>query len=294
MKIGICIPNYGKATSKKALDEFTTIAEKMDYESIWTTDHLLIPKEFASPYGSTIESLASLSYLAAKTENVKLGTSIIIFPMREAVLLARQAAAIQILSDNRLLLGLGAGWNKEEFRNLRSDFASRGQYYDEGIQLFRWLMKGNSEFKGDFYSIEDGVFGPVPKKNIPIYIGGNGGSALRRAAKLGDGWFPVGLSPKEIAEGKEKLGSRTERKLEILVRLQVEFSDKKGTSSLTARGARGDVQNRLAGTPDEIHSQIEAYRKAGADRIVCYFGDKDLNSLSRAATKFGKELVSSI
>ncbi len=291
LKIGLCVPNYGKATGKKALDVFAELAEKLDYDSIWTTDHLLIPKQFSSPYGTTLESISTLAYLAGKTKRVKLGTSIIVFPMREVVLFAKQASAVQILSDNRLELGLGAGWNQEEFKNVRAEFESRGRYYDEGLQLFRWLMKGNNDFKGDSYSITDGVFDPVPKKEIPLLIGGNGGSALRRAAKLGDGWFPVGVTPEEVTRGKQKIRTMTDRKLQIVVRLSVEFSKQKGSLDTIGKGARGDVQSRLAGTSDEILTQLASFRKAGVDGIVCYFGDNDLRSLKLNATKFAKEVI---
>jgi probable F420-dependent oxidoreductase len=288
LKIGFCIPNYGRATSKLAIDASARIAENLNYDHIWTTDHLLIPEKFSWPYGKCLESLATLSYLSVKTENVGLGTSIIVFPMREVVLFAKQAAAIQILSNNRLMLGLGAGWNETEFQSVRADFKSRGQYYDEGIQLFRWLMKGNAEFKGDFYSISDGVFGPIPKKPIPLFFGGNGGPSLRRAAKFGDGWHPVGASPSEVEAGARKLRELSGRKTRILLRLTVNFREKK-----IKERDKGE-RSGLFGSTSEIISQIGDYTKVGMSDLICYFGDNDLKKIGSSATKFAKDVIPSI
>jgi probable F420-dependent oxidoreductase len=288
LKIGFCIPNYGKATSKSAIDESARIAEDSNYAHIWTTDHLLIPEKFASPYGKCIESLATLAYLSGKTENVGLGSSIIVFPMREVVLFAKQAAAIQILSNNRLMLGLGAGWNEVEFQNVRADFKSRGQYFDEGVQLFRWLMKGNAEFKGDFYSISDGVFGPIPNRPIPLFFGGNGGPSLRRAAKFGDGWHPVGASPAEIQNGLRKLRAGTEKKVRIVLRIAVNFREK------TIKERENKDRARLSGRSEEVASQINDYKRAGVTDLVCYFGDVELKEINLSAIKFAKEVIPSI
>jgi len=288
MKIGFCVPNYGKATSKNALDECAKLAEKFNYEHVWTTDHLLIPEEYASPYGKCLESLATLAYLSARTEHVGLGTSIIILPLRELILFAKQAAAIQIFSNDRLMVGLGAGWNQIEFQSLRADFDGRGQYYDEAVQLFRWLMKGNSEFKGDFYSISDGVFGPLPKNKIPLFFGGNGGPSLRRAAKFGDGWHPVGASPEEIKNGSERLSKLTDRNMRIIARLAVNFREK------TIKQRESEARHALAGNSSEIISQIQDYSKAGATDIACYFGDVSADKILESSKKFAEEVIPSV
>jgi probable F420-dependent oxidoreductase len=293
MKIGACVPNYGQATGKEAVLEISELAEKLGFHSIWTTDHLLIPSQFSSPYGTVLESIATASFLAGKVKNMQIGTSVIVLPMREVVLFAKQAAAIQILSESRLILGLGAGWNETEFRNVRSDFKSRGQYYDEAIQLFRWLLKGNAEFKGDFYSIEDGVFDPIPKEDIPLLIGGDSGASLRRAAKLGDGWFPVGLSPSALEGGRRQLKTLNDRKMIIFERLGVIFGG--GEELPRAKQRQGNsAPTKLSGSPSRMLGQIEEFRKAGLEHLVCYFDDLPLSQLKIAIEKFGKEVMPSI
>lgn len=100
--------------SKKAVTEFCRLAEDLNFDSVWTTDHIAVNKQFSNPYGSIYESLITLGYVAAKTERVKLGTSIIVLPMRNPILFAKQTATLDQLSDGRLILGLGAGWMEDE------------------------------------------------------------------------------------------------------------------------------------------------------------------------------------
>ena len=208
--------------------------------------------------------------------------------MREVVLFAKQAAALQTLSNGRLMLGLGAGWNAEEFQNLRADFKGRGQYYDEGIQLFRWLMKGNSEFKGDYYSISDGVFSPLPEKTIPLFFGGNGGPSLRRAAKFGDGWHPVGASPDQVKKGVKRLSKLTDKKMKIVLRIAVNFKEK------TIKAREKETRSSLSGSSKEIITQISAYKIAGVTDLVCYFGDRTPDQINDDARKFASEVLASV
>ncbi len=294
MKVGISLPNYGKAASKGAIDRSVDIAEKYAFDSVWTADHLLVPKKFHAPYGKVLESLCTLSYLAGRTERVKLGTGIIILPMREAVLLARQIAAIQIFSNGRLLLGLGSGWNETEFQNVRADFRTRGKYYDEGISLLRSLMSGSTKFFGQYYSITDAIFDPIPRKMIPIFVGGNGLPSLRRAAKLGDGWFPIGISPAELEADRHKLRSLTQRRIQLMLRLTIAFSEGNESIPTTRKSSRGVIETILAGSSSQILEQIERYRRAGLDHLICYFGDKTPKVLESAQTKFAKEVLPSL
>jgi probable F420-dependent oxidoreductase len=294
LKVGIAAPNFGAAAGKRAIDKTASLADKHGFSSLWTADHLLPPKEHSKNYGNILESISTLAYLAGRTEHLLLGTGILVFPMREVILLAKQAAAVQILSKDRLLLGLGAGWLEQEFKNVGAGFEDRGQYYDEGIQLFRWLMRGNAEFSGEFYDIDDGIFAPVPKHDIPLYIGGNSGQSLRRAAKLGDGWFPIAISPEELKRGRKKLASLTDRKMETVLRLNVAFAARRETLRKQATSASGEVSTRLAGTSEEILDQIVEYRKAGLNHLVCSFGDRDMGILEMKITEFAKSILSSL
>jgi len=173
-------------------------AEELGFRSVWATDHLLVPTENYRPYGRLLEALTLLSFLATKTKEVRLGTSVLIVPMRNPVEVAKQVATIDVLSGGRALLAVGAGWLEKEFRFLNANFAQRGAFLDESIRLVRALWSQERiNFQGKFFNIADGVFEPKPVQGggPPIWVGGNSRSAMRRAARLGDGWHPVGPDP---------------------------------------------------------------------------------------------------
>jgi probable F420-dependent oxidoreductase len=295
MQFGTCIPHYGAAASAKAITDFCRLAEELGFDSIWTTDHIAVDKKYASPYGKIYESLLTLSYAAAKTERVRLGTSIIILPMRNPFIFAKQTATLDQLSNGRLVLGLGAGWMEEEFATLGVNFKQRGKAMDEQIRLLRELWTGKSaKFEGRFYRFNDIAFEPMPvqKSGPPIWIGGTSDAALRRVALLGDGWHPVGLSPKELAAGKESLDSfmTQKRHVAITVRVPVTISASAATSYSLSSGEQAYM---IGGTREAVTREIELFKSAGLDHLVCYFGNEPYDKIASQATRFAKEIVPS-
>src|SRR5919204_4659088 len=128
MRFGVILPNFSRLGTRDAVVELAREAEALGYHSIWTTDHVMMTRGQDEPYGSILEAMVTLTYVGALTERVRLGTSVIIVPQRQPVLLAKQAATLEVLTGGRLILGVGAGWNAPEFGflGLRADFASRG------------------------------------------------------------------------------------------------------------------------------------------------------------------------
>lgn len=201
MHIGICLPNYGRASSPEAIREVAQAAESLGFDSLWTTDHILVPEAHYEPYGRIFETWTTLAYVAALTQRVRLGTSILLLGLRNPVLVAKQAATLDQLSNGRLILGIGAGWLAPEFENLGMSFRRRVRFLEEGIALMRTLWTNpRPRFQGRFFRIQDAVFEPLPVQpgGPPIWIGGNTEAAVRRAARLGDGWHPVGLDPETL------------------------------------------------------------------------------------------------
>jgi alkanesulfonate monooxygenase SsuD/methylene tetrahydromethanopterin reductase-like flavin-dependent oxidoreductase (luciferase family) len=133
MKIGVNLHNYGPFASKRAIDAIAERSEALGYDSIWTADHILVPRTEPEPFGQLLETLTTLSYIAAKTRRIALGTSVLVLPQREPILVAKQAATIDELSGGRLTLGIGVGWIEREFDYLGADFAARGDRADEYI-----------------------------------------------------------------------------------------------------------------------------------------------------------------
>ncbi len=193
MKFGVCVPNYGETCSTETLRKVALAAEEEEYDSVWCTDHILLPTNSNTPYERVLDSITTLSYLSAITSTVRLGISSLITAMRNPVVVAKQLATIDNLSNGRVMLATSAGWNETEFLHLGSDFHNRGKRLNESIKLIRALWSGDREFKGKILTqrFEDVVFEPAPvQKHLTIWIAGSSRAAMRRAAGLGDGWHP--------------------------------------------------------------------------------------------------------
>jgi probable F420-dependent oxidoreductase len=193
MKFGVCVPNYGESSSPEALRTIVLEAERTGCDSVWTTDHILMPRNSGTPYARIFDSITTLAYLAGITNRVKLGISSLIIAMRNPVIVAKQLATIDDLSAGRLMLAIGVGWNEQEFAHLGSNFHNRGKRVDASVRLIRALWSGETNFKSRVLGLEfsDAVFEPGPvQKHLAIWIGGTSKAAMQRAATLGDAWHP--------------------------------------------------------------------------------------------------------
>jgi probable F420-dependent oxidoreductase len=199
-ELGVILPNYGPGASPHAVRRVAEAAEELGYDSVWTTEHLLVGPEAVERFGNVLDSLTCLSWLAALTERVGLGTSIVIAPLQHPVHLAKRAATLQILSGHRLKLGLGIGWHKDEFDYLGIPFEGRGRLTDESIRLMRALWAGERDFRGELWSFENATFGPLPEPAPELWIGG---SSLRRVIEHGAVWHPTGSSLDAIRRARE-------------------------------------------------------------------------------------------
>jgi probable F420-dependent oxidoreductase len=295
VQFGACIPHYGVAAAKKAITEFCKLAEDLNYDSIWTTDHITVNKQYSDPYGNIFESLMTLTYAAAVTKRVKLGTSIIVLPMRNPIIFAKQTATLDQLSDGRLILGLGAGWMEDEFATLGSNFHKRGKIMDEQIRLLKVLWTDEQpKFDGRFFKLTDIAFLPKPvqRNGPPLWIGGTSSAALKRVVRLGDGWHPVGFSPKQLAQGKEELNSimKQKRPIAMSVRVPVKIS---ASATTTYSLSSGEQAYMLGGPRETVVREIEAFEQAGVGHLICYFGNEPYDQIASQATLFAKEVISS-
>src|SRR3982074_1937764 len=190
----------------------TESAEGLGVGGVWPLDHIVVGADLKARYSWVIEPMTLLGYLAARTSRIRLGTSVIVLGMRNPFVVAKQAATLDLLSDGRFTLGLGAGYSEPEFRNVGASavWHTRGKRLDEAIRLFRHLWSGApGQFDGQFYKYEEGYFGPLPPQGerLPILIGGGSDAALKRAATLGDVWQSTGLNPDEFGVKAEKVRS---------------------------------------------------------------------------------------
>src|SRR5438552_10712792 len=254
MDFHVALPNGHRGVTLGQLTQITEAAEELGFDGVWPFDHVLVGPDLKDRYPWVIELMTLLGYLAARTTRIRLGTSVIVLAMRNPFVVAKQAATLDLLSNGRFTLGLGAGYSEPEFRNIGAGevWHTRGKRLDEAIRLFRHLWSGaNAPFDGQFYKYEEGYFGPPPPQGdrLPILIGGASDAARKRAATLGDVWQSTGLSPDE-------------------------FGPKAETVRQLAQGRRVELGARtsLIGDADTALAKVKAFQKAGAEHVCAYFG----------------------
>jgi probable F420-dependent oxidoreductase len=270
MRIGVCLPNFafGAEPSAAAVVEVAHEAERLGLDSVWATDHLLPPRGTAR-YGNVLEALATLAFVGGSTSRVELGTSVLVLPLRDAVTVAKQAASIDALTGGRLLLGVGAGWMRREFANLGADFHRRGRDLDEALAVLRTLWNApEPEHAGERWRFAGVDFAPRPARpgGIPIWIGGNSGAAVARAARLGDAWHPEGRGAAELAEPVRRLRRLTPPGRQVAVTLRRAVDLRPGAEAASGRNAGGEVPVRGL---DALHAELDALAALGVEHVVC-------------------------
>lgn len=201
MRLGVVFPQTEIGSDRVVIKDYAQAAEELGYSHILAYDHV-IGANLASrpgwqpPYShldTFQEPLVLYGYLAGLTKTIELTTGIIILPQRQTVLIAKQGATVDVLSGGRLRFGIGIGWNPVEYEALGQDFKNRGQRSEEQVELLRQLWTRELvTFHGRWHTVIDAGINPLPiQRPIPIWFGGTDDRALRRLAKLGDGWFPL-------------------------------------------------------------------------------------------------------
>jgi probable F420-dependent oxidoreductase len=288
MDYGLCLPNFRPGASREGMEAGAETAERLGWSTVWTTDHVLVETADTAEYGRTYEAILSLAWVGAKYHKVRLGTSVIVVPQRNAVLLAKELATLDALTGGRVIAGVGVGWSEPEFRNVGAAdrFHVRGAYLDETIALWRHLWSGSTEpFHGRFHAIDDFVFEPLPEQGaaLPILVGGRAEAALRRAGTVGDGYHSSSTSAAKYAERVPIVRAAAEaagRPMPWLsARTTVHFGDADGKSSV------------IHGTPDEMAAEVRAFEALGVSHLALVFDDTDPAGLVAFAERFAREVA---
>lgn len=190
MHLGAILPNFGEGSSPTGIRRVAEAAEELGYDSVWTTEHIIVGPEAADLYGRVYDPLVTLGWAAGWTQRIALGTSIVILPLHNPMHLAKEAATLQALSGGRFKLGLGVGWHRDEFGFLGAEFEGRDRRADEAIRLMRALWSGERDFRGRWWSFRDAMAEPLPSSPPELWIGGSSARAVRRAIELGHVWHP--------------------------------------------------------------------------------------------------------
>ena len=277
MKIGLSLSNNQGIEDVREVLDLATRAEKLGFDSVWASEHVFNVSYVQERIGNRpyYEPLTILSYVAATTNTIGLGTSVLVLPYHNPIRLAKTAATLDVVSGGRLTLGVGVGVIEEELAAMGSSFSERGAITDETITIMKELWtQEDPTYQGRFHSFSGMKFTPKPvqKPHIPIIIGGTSRAAVRRAAKMGDGWHPTALDPENLRQRIHYLGDRAQAEGRDPSEIAVSVSAPMGEAGREGRYS-------LGADPAEILQKAQTYEGLGVDRLVISSNTRDSSKL---------------
>ena len=292
MKFGFIIPhNFGLDDPDDVLN-IGKRAEELGFDSVWVNHHILNVGYIFDRLGSKpyYDAMTVLTWVAAHTERVRLGTTVLVLPYLNPLVLAKTLATVDVMSKGRLNVGVGVGALKPESDALGSTFETRGRYADESIKIMRELWESEDpEFDGEFFSFSGVKFSPKPiqKPGPPILIGGASRAALRRVATLGDGWHPIRQS---IADLKQNIATihrlaeeagRDPSEITVTVRTELDVLDSRSDGT----------ESSMIGTADHLRATIEQYEEIGVSELVLSVSTDDVERIQRTQDRFAAQVI---
>jgi probable F420-dependent oxidoreductase len=308
MRYGFYVPTRGRTATPDAIERLVARGEALGFSSAMIADHVVFPTRVDSAYpytadgrfpgqGDALEQLALMAFIAARTSRLRLVSSVMILPYRNPVFTAKALATIDVLSRGRVTVGVGVGWLREEFEALDApDFDRRGSVSDEYLKIFKALWTTSpASFAGEFYRFTDVQCLPLPvqKPHPPIWIGGHSRAALRRVARLGDGWHPVGanpavpLGPAELRASLDELARLTEAQGRDPKALTISY---KAPVYDTDRPIAGTDRRPFMGSADQIREDIETFAGIGVSELIFDFRSESFDESLERMERFAKGL----
>jgi probable F420-dependent oxidoreductase len=278
MKVGISLPQLGPQASPENLIKVARSAEELGYDSVWVLERLLWPINPREPYPAApdgrlpetyqrvLDPIETLTFVAAHTKTVQLGTSVLVLPFHTPIQLARRIATLDVLSGGRAAVGIGAGWSHDEFEAVGTPFERRGARCDEFLRVMIELWTTDPvKFEGEFYHIPESMVGPKPvqQPHPPIYVAGFGQYTFDRAVKFGSGWNPAGVPSFEWLEGMIKQFQQTAERagrtgMEVVLRAFTMVFDE----------AAGSERSPMTGSLDQIGEDVTRLRDIGVTHLI--------------------------
>lgn len=299
MEFGISGANIGPFASADGASTMATAAEAAGFDSVWTFEHVVVPEGYTStyPYARSgrapgleqvdlPDPLVWLTWCAAHTSTLRLGTGILILPQRNPVVLAKEVASLHVLSGGRARLGIGAGWLEEEFDAIGVPFAGRGARADEWITAMRalWSPDGPATFHGEHVSFDRAISLPHPPGgSVPVTVGGHSRAAARRAGRLGDGYFPA-IDASTVADGGADAALDRLEELVGLARRTAEDHDRDPDAL--------EVSVNWSRVPDA--RMAERLRALGTHRLVVFPPTDDPEALPSALVELHGRLTEAL
>ncbi|GAB3221141.1 LLM class F420-dependent oxidoreductase [Mycolicibacterium hippocampi] len=290
MKLGLFAVNVGAGARPAQARATAVLAEELGLESLWAIDHVVMPSGYETeyPYDESgkmmggaeevdiADPLTWLAFAAAVTRDIKLGTGVIVLPQRNPVVLAKQAATLDVLSEGRLLLGVGVGWLAEEFDAVGVPFADRGRRHDDYVAAMRALWRDTKASVHNTYTQFDNAISlPQPAaRAVPVVIGGRSNRSARRAAGIGDGYFPSISAPEQLIPLLDIMNAEAERLQRDPAGIEVTVPYPGSTAELIAAAAGDTV------ALDRVVTQLRQFAGLGVARtLLAGLGEDTLRPL---------------
>jgi probable F420-dependent oxidoreductase len=274
MKLGVCLPHYGRPIEVGRMLGVARHAEARGLDSVWVTDHVIVPTQANVIYREQmLDPLAVLPWLAGVTSRIALGTSVVILPYRSPIPVAKLLASVDVLSGGRLIVGAAIGWLEGEFEALGVPFKERVSRSEEALELLRALwIEERPEIVTRRHHLHDVTFSPMPlqKPRPPLYVGGNSEGALRRVARLGDGWHATATNHEAFRQGVETLRRfwnearrEGEPALSLRIPILIDGVHRPAVDMALIRG-----RHVIQGSPARIAEELRGYRDLGCAHIA--------------------------
>jgi len=294
MKFGVWIPNCRHLATPDIIRGSAVRAEQLGYDSVWVSDHVVVPHANIVNFGETVfDPLVTLGVLAGATSRVRLGTTVLIVPYRNAVVTAKMISSLDALSGGRIIFGIGAGWVAAESDILGVPFAERGAMTDEYLEAMQELWtKPAPSFAGKYTQFSGLTFEPKPlqKPHPPIWVGGHSRAALRRAAQFGAAWHPINRPPEELRAGRAELARLCQARGRtvpppLTLRNDVRVMGPGQSAPASTHGGRV-----LAGEPAALVDQIAELADCGVEHLVLEFLASDGRELEEQMAAFAERV----
>lgn len=317
MQIGFNLPNSGPLSAVPSMGRIAAEGEAMGFDYLTLTDHVVLPdtKVPGYPYSESgafyedaptarHEQLMGMAWIAAKTSRIRLVAAVLVVPHRPPVLAAKMLATLDVLSGGRLVVGVGAGWLKTEFDAVvTTPFAERGKVTDEYIDAFRVLWtEASPRFAGKYVKFDGIVLEPKPvqRPHPPIWVGGESPPSMRRAARVGDAWYPLGSNNQHLLDTLPRLEAGIARLRQATAAagrdpasVGVSFRVKRYGAAVPATATDGE-RRMFSGSDADVADDLRALRRLGVGAVDIDFGRPDADQVLAEMRRFRKAVIEKI
>ena len=294
MKVGVWVPNCRHLATPEIIRSTAIRAEQLGYDSVWVSDHVVVPHANVVNFGETIfDPLVTLGVVAGATSRVRLGTTVLIVPYRNAVVTAKMISSLDALSGGRVVFGVGAGWVAAESAALGVPFAERGAMTDEYLRAMQELWTSREPtFAGKYTQFGGLVFEPKPLQtpHPPIWVGGHSRAALRRAAEFGAAWHPINRPADELRAGRAELARLCQARGRAAAPALTLRNDARVLRAGDKAPASAHAGRVLAGEPAALLEQLAELAECGVEHLVLEFLAADGRDLDAQLTTFAERV----